>query len=257
MFDSMAHLDDPRVGDPHGLVERAAQRGVRHILNAGVDPLQVPPWPFDDPVCDGVQLWRAYGLHPQAIDSFAVTAQLDRLAELVREPRVVAMGELGLDGREGMAPDGVQEMVLRTQLQLARQLELPVILHCVHRIGRLVEILADEGRLPAGGMLHGFGGPAELVRKLRRLGYYFSFGGLVTQPNAKRCRAAAVAVPLDRLLVESDTPDHPPHQQGDASEPASIVRVIEELALLRREPVEKIRAATLANARRLFRVEAT
>src|SRR5687768_14511922 len=108
MFDSLAHLDDPRVGDPVEVLQRAAAAGVTDVISAGVDPLSPPPWPFQSPVVAGVRVWRADGLHAQAIDSFAVTAQLDALAQLVQGPEVVAVGEIGLDGRAGMPPDGVQ-----------------------------------------------------------------------------------------------------------------------------------------------------
>ena len=126
----------------------------------------------------GVRVVRAFGLHPQAIKAAEVTEQLDAVGELLGRSDVVAIGEIGLDNRDAMPPAGMQEIVLRTQLQLARQTARPVILHCVGAIARLLEILKEEERLPAGGMIHGFGGPADLVRQYAKLGLFFSFGGL-------------------------------------------------------------------------------
>ena len=145
-------------------------------------------------------------------------------------------------------------MVLRTQLQLARHLELPVILHCVRAVGRLIEVLEDTGSLPAGGMVHGFGGPAELTKRFVKLGYSFSSGGMVTREDARRCRKAAQSVPAARLLVESDTPDHAPSGTGEQSEPASIWTTLEVLASLRGTTAQDLARVTAHNARALFRI---
>jgi len=249
----MAHLDDFRVADPTALLRRAGEAGIDTIVTAGVDPLGVPEQRWSAADTSGVVVRRAYGIHPQAIDHQNVTAQLDRLGELLGDVDVVALGEVGLDNRDGMPPAGLQEMVLQTQLQLARQLELPVILHCVRATGRLLEILGDLDPLPAGGLVHGFGGPAELIDSFVRLGLHLSVGGLVCRESAKRCRAAAVVVPQDRLLVESDTPDHPTGE-AEQSEPASINQTLATLATLRQTTAAQLGAATAHNARRIYRL---
>lgn len=253
LVDSMAHLDDPRVTDPAALLRRSRDAGVEAIITAGVDPLIIPEQRWRDEDLLGISIRRAYGLHPQAINRQNVTAQLDRLGELLGGEAVVAVGEIGLDNRDTMPPAGLQEVVLRTQLQLARQLELPVILHCVHATGRLIEILGELEPLPAGGLLHGFGGPAELVDAFVGLGLHLSIGGLVCNEAAKRCRKAAAVIPKDRLLVESDTPDHAP-DRADYSEPASITQTLATLAALRGTTAAELGTATAHNARRVYRL---
>jgi hypothetical protein len=137
--------------------------------------------------------------------------------------------------------------------EIASTLGLPVVLHEVRAHAALLEVLARGGPLAAGGYLHGYTGPAELVDEWLAHGLSLSFGGMVTNPRARRCRAAAAAVPLDRLLVESDTPDHPPRGLGAAqSEPAGIALVLFELARLRGAQPEALAAATADNARRLL-----
>ncbi len=249
--DAMAHLDDPRVEDPDGLLARAAGAGVEVVVNAGVDPLNVPT-PTWQP--SAVDIRWAYGIHPLAVRAEDLDRQLEALADLLARPAVVAVGELGLDGRRGMPARDLQERALDAQLALARSRGLPVILHCVRRLGRLVEILEAAGPLPAGGLVHGFSGPAEMVEPLLRLGLCLSFGGLVTRPSSKRCRAAALIVPADRLLIESDTPDHPPAWCQGPSEPAALRHVVAALAQLRGVEPESIAALTAANARRLYRL---
>lgn len=253
LVDAMAHLDDPRVDDPDGVLARAAEAGVEVVITAGVDPLNIPERRWSEARVD--VRW-AYGIHPQAVRVEALAAQLEALAVILDQPAVVAIGELGLDGREGMPPAGAQERALRAQLALARERELPVILHCVRRLARLLEILAEDGPLPAAGMLHGFAGPAELAPAFARLGLSFSFGGMVTRPTSKRCRAAAAAVPAERLLVESDTPDHPPAWCQGPSEPSCIRHTLSALATLRRVGADEMAALTTENARRLFRLPA-
>ena len=251
MFDAMAHLDDPRIRDPGAMLERAAAAGVQGLVCAGVDPSQVPVqrWESGHTPC---AVYRAFGLHPQAIDHRAVTNQLDTLAELLAREDVVALGEIGLDTRPHMPNVGLQEIVLRTQLQLASQLNLPIILHCVGAVGRLLDILSDHGPLPRGGMLHAYGGPPDLIKKFRKLGLLMSFGGKLCDPRSKKMRRAAQKVPIDSLLVESDAPDHPVNREHGQSEPAMLPAVLDALAELRGVSSETLAAQTMANARRLF-----
>jgi TatD DNase family protein len=238
-FDVMAHVDDPRVQDPDAVLARAAAAQVTHIVTAGVDPLNVPE-PRWRALPVGLTLLRAYGVHPMAIDAFMVTAQLDALPALLQG--AAAIGEIGLDQRPGMPPLGLQETVLRTQLQLAVHLELPVILHAVRAGAQLLAVLQDF-KLPRGGLLHGFAGPAELVRPLAKRGLYFSFGALLTNPAAERCHRAAATVPVERLLLESDTPEH-------GMEPAALPRLLEALCAARGSVVSAQQIAH--NARELF-----
>jgi TatD DNase family protein len=255
MIDCMAHLDDPRIEQPQIFLERAACAGVDVVLNAGFDPSTVPAPRFFEKN-EGTRIYWAYGLHPQAIDHQRVTQQLDDLAQLLKRPRVVALGEIGLDHRPGMPPAGLQEQVFQTQLHLAQHLNLPVIIHCVRATGRLLQLLRDHGPLKSGGMLHAYGGPVELIGKFKALGLYFSFGSRVCVPEAAKCHRAAKKVPIGRLLVESDTPDHPLASDLASSEPAHVIKIVERLAQLRGCTATFLENETSANAECLFRFSA-
>lgn len=252
MIDSMAHLTDPRVQDVCGLLQRAAAAGVTDVVCAGVDPRTDAELPRG--MAPTVRLWRAAGLHPMAVTEAGWQLALEGLEALAATGTLVALGEMGLDGRDGMPAAALQEQALRAQLQLARRLGLPVILHNVWSTAALLALVKSEGGLgPAGGVLHAFGGPAELVPQWVELGAFFSMGGQVARSVAKKVRTAAPAVPLDRLLVESDTPDHAPGLPGP-SEPAHVTRVLRALAELRPESAEELAQSTARNAQRLYKL---
>lgn len=254
LVDSLAHLHDPRITDLSGLLQRAAGAGIHDIVSACVDPRQpAPAWPSTS-----VRLWRAIGLHPHAIDPTAWRGPLDVLTRDAPGPDVVAVGEIGLDARPTMPEARLQEQVFIEQLGIAAGLGLPVIVHCVRRFGRLLELVSAQGPLPHGGVLHGFSGPAELVPRFVALNFSFSFGALVTRPNAARCRAAAQAVPDDRLLVESDAPDRPPEGvSARCGEPAHLPKILSVLADLRGIDAATLGARTAAVARRLYNLRST
>lgn len=250
VVDCLAHLNDARIVDPQPLLTRAAAAGVRAIVTAGVDPLTDAPVPTDS-----AAVHRALGIHPRAVDAHRRDAQLSALVDKLRSVAAIAVGEIGLDARKGTPSAALQESALREQLLLARHLDLPVLLHCVGAPARLLQILADCQPLPSA-MLHGFAGPADMVPQFARLGCLFSFGGLVTRSAARRCRAAAAIIPEHLLLVESDTPDHPPVGAGPLSEPAHILRTVSALAELRGTAPTQLAAQLAANAERFFGLRA-
>jgi len=152
-----------------------------------------------------------------------------------------------------MPPIDDQVAAFRAQLALAHRLKLPIILHSVQAIGLTLQELNLNGPLPSGGIWHGFNGPADIIGDLLKLNMAMSFGAMVTQSHAVKCRRAATEVPLDSLLVESDCPDHPtPNSQSDIAEPAQLPEVIEALAEIRQESYEELVSATHANAKRLY-----
>lgn len=251
LVDVLAHLDDPRITEPAAaLLARAAAAGVTDVVHVGTDPLA------DDDVAEaagGARLWRAHGVHPMAAGA-RLDEKLARLEERLDEPRVVALGECGVDQRDGMPPLDVQLRALRAQLALARARGLPVILHIVHATEVALDVLRDAGPLP-GGLWHGFSGAPEVAaRAVRELDLHVSFGGQAANPRAKRAQKSAAAVPAERLLLESDTPDHfpGPPQEGRLSEPAHLLRTLAAVAALRGVPADALGATTAHNARRLL-----
>ena len=162
----------------------------------------------------------------------------------------VGIGETGLDFQEKFTNRAEQEECFAAHLDLARELNRPVTVHCVQAWGRLIDILKEH---PAPKIvLHAFGGAVELIPELTELNCTFSFCGNVTNPNAKRVRAAAVAVPADRLLIETDAPDFPPAGCDPPNEPANLVHVAQTVAELRGVPVEEIAELTFDNAQKVF-----
>jgi TatD DNase family protein len=160
------------------------------------------------------------------------------LGKLLREHPEAGIGETGLDFQERFTNRTEQEACFAAHLELARELNRPVAVHCVHAWGRLVELLREHPAPRV--LLHAFGGAAELIPELIKLNCWFSFCGSVTHPNAKRVRAAAAAVPENRLLVETDSPDFTPAGCEPPNEPANLVHIVRAIAGLRGIPVDRL-----------------
>jgi len=263
MFDSHCHLHDVRlVADAAEVWARACAVGVTGALLAGVDP---PGWLDEARLCVAYRgLFASYGLHPQivaSLDDNGLDRMLAALDDALAEPplgvHAVAIGEIGLDGLDDRrASLGLQERAFRAQLQRARRAGLPLSLHILAAHPRAIEVLADEGVPPAGGVVHSYSGSAELARDYLALGLSLSFAGPVANPAAKKAHRAAEMVPRDRLLVETDAPDQTPGPHRPArNEPAFLVANIAALAQIRGESPAEVAAYTEANARRLFRLE--
>jgi TatD DNase family protein len=201
-------------------------------------------------------VWASVGLHPHDARFFDDETAA-RMRETAAHPRVVAWGECGLDYYYDNSPRDAQRRAFREQLRIARALDLPVIVHSRDAADETLEILADEiDPAGAGGVFHCFSYDLEVARRVVALGYCVSFSGIVTFKTAEAIQAAAAALPLDRILVETDSPFLAPvPHRGKRNEPAFVVEVAREIARLRETTVEAIGDATTANFARLFRLE--
>ena len=241
MIDTHAHLHacaDP----PQGLVERARAAGVDRNLEVGAWP---ESWDDVSRFCaatDGV--FPILGIHPHDAGG-ADASQLERLHEL--DP--VAIGETGLDYYRDYAPHDAQRQLLQGQLAIAEELGKTVVIHCRAADGDVARALADfEGTV----VLHCFSSPGLLGPALER-GYYVSFAGNVTYPNADDIRAAARVVPAERILAETDSPYLSPQpRRGRPNEPANVVHTVASLAETRGEDVDELAARIDENASRAF-----
>ena len=258
LFDSHCHLDAEEYDDKReAVLARARAAGVTRIMVPGYEPRE---WARLKPLCEAhAGIVCAVGLHPLYLHELTERARAEALEALPRwldETGAVAVGECGLDAlvaRKGGADLETQSAVVEAHLALARERDLPIILHCVKAHGRMLELLERHGPLPRGGVMHAYGGPPDLVPRYRKLGLSFSFGGIVTYDNAKRPRAAVCAVPREALLLETDGPSQVPNGAGRGrSEPADVAQVATVIAALRGEPREAIVQATTENARALF-----
>lgn len=200
------------------------------------------------------RLYATVGLHPyHAAD--CDPAAIEALRLLAADPKVRAIGEIGLDYFNVYAPPDVQARAFRAQLELAVELDLPVVIHNRESDADALAILAEYAPRLAGCVMHCFGSGPETAEASVALGFYVSFAGNVTFPKAQNLRDAAMVVPLDRLLVETDAPYLAPIPlRGQRCEPCHVAHTAAFLATLRRVDVEEFGVITTENARRFYRV---
>lgn len=256
--DSHCHLDDEAFdADRDEVVARARACGIGGFMLAGVDP---QTWQRQRQLAATQRgFWWSAGLHPIAVvrsTSEQRTRALQALPECFRGVHAAsALGETGLDAR--FVPRDSLEVQLeafREQVAIARAHDVPLILHVLGRGTHLraIEWLERDGVPRRGGVVHSFSGSAETVPQWLALGFAISFSGSVVRPAAERAQRAAAAVPLDRLLIETDSPDLAPPGRGPRNEPGALLDVAAALAKIHGSTPEAILVATSANARRLF-----
>ncbi|MFC5435374.1 TatD family hydrolase [Rhodanobacter umsongensis] len=252
LIDSHAHLDDQAfAADREEVIDRAWRAGVGDMIVPGVDARS---WPGIKALCARhSRLHPAFGLHPMFLHKH-VPADVDALSSWLDEENVVAVGEIGLDFQvEGLDRDSQRQFFLR-QLQLARQRDLPVIVHARGALEEVSLTLRRTGGLR--GVVHSFSGSWQQAQHLWDIGFHLGIGGPVTYPRAQRLRRIVAQMPIDFLLLESDAPDQPDAaHRGERNEPGRIVDVLQCVAALRSESVAHVAAATSANARRLFALD--
>ena len=252
LFDTHAHLHFPEFSeDLPAVFERARLAGVRWMLTIGTDlesSRRAVALAEAHP-----DTYAAVGIHPHdaaQADELALAA----LGDLARSsPRVVAMGEMGLDFYRNLSPRDVQEHVFRRQLALGRQLGKPVLIHCRDAHVETLEILTAERVPDAGGIMHCFSGDTHVARRCLDLGLLISLAGPVTYPNARKLPEVVRMVPADRLVIETDCPFLPPQPyRGKRNEPAYLPITAARVAELRGLPVEELGPRMSSNALTLF-----
>jgi TatD DNase family protein len=251
IFDTHAHLHFPDFGEEFdAMMARARAAGVRQMVTIGTD-VETSRAALAIAERDA-NVWATVGLHPHdaASGDDALFAELERIGA---SPRVVAVGEMGLDFFRNLSPRDVQDAAFRRQIALARKLRKPVVVHCRDAHAETLAILADENVRDVGGVMHCFSGDVEVARKCLDLGLTLSLAGPVTYPNARALPEVARFVPGDRLVVETDCPYLPPQPyRGKRNEPAYIVITASRIADLRKEPLDELGPRMAGNARRLF-----
>jgi TatD DNase family protein len=261
LVDSHAHLDFSQFdADRPAVLDRARAAAVVAIVDVGADlesSRRAVALAESEPM-----VYASVGVHPhdaRMLDG-AVLAELRALAG---HPKVVAVGEIGLDFYRNLSPHDVQRRAFRAQLAWAAQMALPVIVHDREAHEPVLSILEDWATGLAGsplagraGILHSFSGDLAMAERAMALGFYISISGPVTYQNARRLPEIVAALPLDRLLIETDCPYLPPHPyRGQRNEPAYVQLVAERIATIRGVAIDDIAAATTANARRFFGLE--
>jgi TatD DNase family protein len=257
LIDTHTHLDDVRYNDDReAMIARAREAGVDAFVTIGCDLATsrsavalTDTHPF---------VYASIGVHPHEVKHI----QDDWYGEfrrLAQNRKVVAYGEIGLDYHYNHSSPNEQRERFREQIQLARELTLPVIIHTREAQEDTITILKEEKASEVGGVFHCFSGDAWLAKDALDLGFYLSFSGVLTFKNATMLREIAKTVPLDRLLIETDCPYLTPvPHRGKRNEPAFVSFIAEQLATVRAgEPdmsVETIGRITTTNAKRLFKI---
>jgi TatD DNase family protein len=252
-FDTHCHLDVPAFdADRAAVLARAGAVGVRYILNPAYDLASSRRAVALASAETG--LIAAVGIHPNDAAGFDESS-LAELRALAGKPGVAAIGEIGLDYHWDTVPREAQAQAFVAQLALARELDLPVIIHCREAYDDLLTILCTHGR-GLDLLMHAFAGSLEHLNAALALGAYVGIGGPVTYPKAHALREAVRAAPLDRLVLETDAPYLPPQaHRGQRNEPAYLVEVAQKVAEVRSLSVHEIARRTLDNGRRLFRLD--
>lgn len=252
IVDAHTHLDAcgaKDAADVSAMLDRAASVGVGRVVTVA-DDLDAARWAAAAATWDE-RVFAAVAVHPTRTAAFS-DADRAVVEELARTPRVVAVGETGLDYYWDYSPPDAQREAFRWHIDLAKRLGKPLMIHDRDAHEDIFRILADEGA-PETVVFHCFSGDAEFARRCVAEGYVLSFAGTVTFRNARALREAAVHVPVYQLLVETDAPYLAPHpHRGKVNEPAGAAYTVADLAQLRGQDVAELGAAVSANAERIF-----
>jgi TatD DNase family protein len=257
MVDSHCHIAGPEfVDDLDAVVQRARDAGLAHafiILAADDEPeleqarTVANRWP---------DVRFSVGVHPHAAGKFAddpAAAARAVEAAMAEQPLTRGLGEIGLDYYYDHAPRDVQQQVFREQIRLAKDRQLPIVIHTRDAADDTFRILTEESASEVGGVFHCFTGDRDMARRVLDLAFHVSLAGIVTFRNAVELREVARIVPLDRLLIETDSPFLAPvPHRGKRNEPAHVVHVADAIAELRGTTGETIGRVALENFRRLF-----
>lgn len=254
LIDSHAHVDAEQFAeDREAMLDRALAAGVTTLLAIGTGP---GPEKLDAamPYAEAHDwIYTTVGIHPH--EAKDVTSEhLDTLAKLAKHPKVIAWGEIGLDYYYDHSPREVQEKVFREQMALANAAKLPIIIHCRDAWADCLKVLEDAWKPTGlGGILHCFGSTLEDAQRGLDMGFMISFAGNCTYPKAQNIRQIAKALPLENILIETDSPYLAPQPyRGKRNEPSYIGEVAKVLANVRNLQEGEIAATTAENFRRFF-----
>jgi TatD DNase family protein len=253
LFDTHVHLNADQFNDDlEEVIERAVSEGVQNMVVVG----------FDRPTIEKAMeliekydfIYASIGWHPvDAIDM--KDEDLVWIEELAKHPKVVAIGEMGLDYHWDKSPKDIQKEVFRKQIQLAKRVQLPIIIHNREATQDIVDILKEEEAREVGGIMHCYSGSPEVAKECVEMNFYISLGGPVTFKNAKKPKEVAAEIPLERLLIETDCPFLAPHPyRGKRNEPSYVKLVAEQIAEIKELSFAEVARKTTENAKKLFAI---
>lgn len=253
LFDTHAHYDDERFSeDRNEAINRAYESGVSYIINAGSD---IATSAESVSIAHEYNfIYAAVGVHPHNVEGMTDN-DLKPLEELASNKQVVAIGEIGLDYYYDNSPRESQKVWFAKQISLAKDLNLPIIVHNRDSHQDAMDIIRRENAKEVGGVFHCYSGSVEMARELLNNNFYISIGGPVTFKNVRKSIDVVKFVPEDRLLIETDCPYLTPEPyRGKRNESCYIRFIAEKIAEIKGVSFEKIAMATTENAKRLFRI---
>ena len=248
LIDVHAHLDDEQFDVDRNAVLKNIEEAGMLVINAGAD-LESSRFSVEL-ARENPFFYACVGVHPQ--DAKNVPADyLAKLEQMAREAKVVAIGEIGLDYHYEFSDQKVQKKVFKEQIALAQNLDFPIVVHDRDAHQDTLDIIKASGI--HGGIMHCYSGSFELAEEYLKLGFYFSFGGVITFKNAKKAKEVVTLLPLDRILLETDCPYMAPEPfRGKRNDPTKVAVIAQALGELRGISTEEVETATTNNARRLF-----
>lgn len=250
LVDAHAHITDERFADLNDVIERSTKAGVTKIVCSGYDFLSSE---------NAVNLSKKYpevfatiGIHPENVEGVDFKQVRDSFINLAKNSKVVAVGEIGLDYHWTKETICLQKEVFIKQIQLANELNLPLVVHSRDAIGDTIEIL-KENKPNKESLIHCYGGSVESAKLLLEMGYSFSFGGVLTFSNAKTAVEVVKFLPMDKILLETDCPYLSPVPfRGQRNEPKNVVYVCDMIARIKGLKIEDVAEKTTENSKRVF-----
>ncbi len=253
LVDTHAHLDMPQFErDLEEVLARGRERGIAEIITIGTDISSikkaialVEKYHF---------IWAAVGIHPHDAKTFNKSSYL-MLKELASHEKVVAIGEVGLDFYRNLSPHEKQLYAFKSQINLARELGKPLIIHCRDAISEVWQVLKEENGFSLGGVWHCFSGDVVLANACIKERFFISIGGIITFPKAEKLKALVKEISLEHTLLETDAPFLAPvPMRGKRNEPSFLYFIAEEVAKIKQKAVSEVAKKTTENARYLFKI---
>ncbi len=254
LFDSHTHLDSHKFNsDRDKIIQKTFESGVSLIMNPGAD------YESSVAACELSAkydfIYAAVGVHPCSVDTLD-DMMLSLLKAMARKKKVKAIGEIGLDYHWDNVPRDVQEHWFRKQLQLARSLKMPVIIHDREANNDVFRILKEENAFEYGVLMHCFSGSAELARQYVKLGAYLSIAGPVTFKNARKLVEVVEAIDLDMLMIETDSPYLTPEpKRGKRNDSSYVKYVAQKIAEIKEMSYDEVAEVTTRNAKKFFKID--
>lgn len=255
-FDSHAHYDDDRFDeDRHELLRAMPKNKVDYIVNAAADISSSN---------EGIQLSEAYsfiyagvGVHPHSVEELDASNEgrliLEHLEELSRHPKVVAIGEIGLDYYYEHSPREIQKIWFKRQMELAKKVDLPIIVHSRDAVQETFDMISQSGL--SKGVIHCFSGSAEMAQEYIKLGFYIGVGGTLTFKNARRSVEVVEQIPMESIVIETDCPYLTPMpHRGKRNDSTYLVHIAEKIAEIKNISIEEVARITSKNAKGLFNI---